>query len=303
MLAAALVLPAIMGIVSIFLVDPEQRPKGLGGKVGMAVRGYRFTLGLALTLILTTIFAPILKIPPILRRWTSQHVPMVVEEEDYLPTIAEVQKALEAGGWKIERKPASWMIRVPTKVFTTVAGGDRNNLVANNLVNLRAPDLEVALHPADLMISGKEAEVSRARATVAVQLAFSKGYLTWSKEGNQLEDRLRAIWEGLRNTRGGRVRGALVEQLQAVERDIKECKLPYEEWEVLYRDQLLVERGLLQVKAGLVDRPLELTEAPLEAAGAEQISSSSTPRRLIPRAAALALAAGLLWLRLKPRRA
>jgi hypothetical protein len=93
--------------------------------------------------------------------------------------------------------------------------------------------------------------------------------MTWTKEANEIEDRLRKIWVTLRQqaNRPGML-NRLTNRLAAVEHDLRTLELPYEEWDVLFREKLMVERGLLQVKADLVDRPLDLTEAPPEEIGA-----------------------------------
>jgi hypothetical protein len=302
MLAAALVLPAIVGGISLVLLDPADRPRSGGDKARTVLKGYRFTPGLAATMLLMVLFAPILKIRPLIRRWTSQHVPMIVEEKNYLQIVREIQRALQVGGWNTQLAPASWMLRFPTKVFTVVGGADKSNLVADNLTVLRSPTLEVALHPSDLVIGGKKADVAHARATIAEQLAFSKAYMTWNKEANELEERLTTLWEELRSRGKPFARGPAANRLHAIERDLKALEIPYEEWEVLNRKKLLTERGMLQTAAGFTDRPKELTEVAADEAGAVQIPTDSLPHRLAPRLAALALAAGLVWLRLRPRR-
>ena len=48
------------------------------------------------------------------------------------------------------------MLRLPTKVLTTLAGGAIDDLVADQLTELRSKRLEVLLHPSDMVISGGE---------------------------------------------------------------------------------------------------------------------------------------------------
>jgi hypothetical protein len=237
MLAAAIVLPAAVGGVSLLLQDPEDRPAA-GARVKAVLKGYPFTLGLALTLVLMTVFAPIMKLQTLLRRWTSQHVPVLVEAEDYEAVVAQVQEALARAGWTTERRPASWMLRVPTRILTTLAGGSIENLVAAGLTTLRAPTLEVILHPADLVVSGKEADVTHARATLAEELTFSPAHLTWTAEANRLEDRLRALGREVRlgGVRAARARG----RLDDLERELRRMEMSFEEWEVLFRGLLLL---------------------------------------------------------------
>lgn len=191
------------------------------------------------------------------------------DRQIYLSVVADVEQALDRGGFEVERQQASWMLRLPTKVLTTLAGGAIDDLVADQLTVLRSDRLEVLLHPSDLVVNGAERDAARANAIIAEQLAFTPAYMTWSKEANEIEDRLRKIWITLRQQaeRPG-MHNRLAERLAAVEHDLRTLELSYEEWEVLFREKLMVERALLQVKADLVDRPLDLTEAPPERLGA-----------------------------------
>src|SRR5205823_9153407 len=122
----------------------------------------------------------------------------IVEPEDYRDVARDVQKALEVGGLKTIATPASWLLRFPTKVLTLMAGGAIENLIADQLTTLKSPKLEVLLHPSVMVIRGRKADADRAHAILTEHLAFTKAYLTWEKEANAIEDRLRSIWQGMR---------------------------------------------------------------------------------------------------------
>ena len=70
MLAAVIVIPAVVGAISVVMLDKPQRPRGAAA-VGKAVlRGYPYTVGLAMTLAMMTLFAPIIKVRALAKRWT-----------------------------------------------------------------------------------------------------------------------------------------------------------------------------------------------------------------------------------------
>jgi hypothetical protein len=248
MLGAAALLPALVGFLSRYLLDPEDRPKGAGANVKAVLRGYPYTLGLALTLVLLLVFAPIRKLRDVIRRWTGTHVPVVVEGDDYFEVVSAMQRALRNGGFPCSRVPASWMVRLPTRLLTTLAGSSLNRYVAKRLTTLKSDKIEVTLHPSDLVISGRQFDAARARAVVAEHLAFSKAYLTWSKEGQQLEDRLEQAWQAVRHH--GATASDILARLRQIDQDARTKDLPYEEWEVLFREILLVEREALGQQTG-----------------------------------------------------
>src|ERR1019366_9808584 len=46
MLIAAAIIPSLVGGLTIFMLDPEDRPKGFSGKATSILRGYPYTFGL-----------------------------------------------------------------------------------------------------------------------------------------------------------------------------------------------------------------------------------------------------------------
>jgi hypothetical protein len=250
MLAVAIVLPAIVGILAVQLVDEDKRPKGKGARLKMILRGYPYTVGLALTLILMTIFAPVLKIRDLVRRWSTAHVPVMVEPADYPRVVDDLEQALHEGGIETQRGRPSWMLRFPTRLLGWFAGSAVGDLVAERLTRLYAPNAEILLHPSDMVISGREHEAARMRAVIAERLTFTRAYLTWDAEANQIEDSLRRIWEGLVAGSGG---AEALAQIRAIDGRVQTLDLPYEEWEVLFRQRLQVERAALRRLAGIDD--------------------------------------------------
>jgi hypothetical protein len=231
MLAAAVLLPLVIGVCSILMLDPAARPQGATAKIKAVLKGYPYTLGLALTLLTMLIFAPI----------------------HYLDVVGDVERILRDAGMKPQRASASWMLRLPTKILTFFAGGAIDDLVAEQLTVLRADDGEVVLHRSDLVIRGRERQVTRTHALVTEHLTFTKAYLTWTKEAQQLEDRLGKAWREIRAGEPALARPLLT----AVERDLRRLELSYEEWEVLFRELLVVERVRLRRELGDSAEPPE----------------------------------------------
>lgn len=245
MAIAAILIPAIVGWISTRLVDPAQRPRGGRATLVAVGRGYPYTVGLAVTLIMLTVFAPVLKVRNMGRRWTAQHVPVIIKAEDYLEVLDDLQTALERGGLRTRRKRASWMLRVPTKILTVFSRCSFNDFIADRLTRLVNKKIEVLMHPSDLVISGRETDAARARAILSEHLTVTKAYLTWDTEANDVEDRLREFWAALEANR----LGGLADRLEEIERHLRTLTLPYEEWEVLFRQTLMAERALLQKPA------------------------------------------------------
>ena len=245
MLAGAVILPALVGVISILMLETGRRPRGVVALAKAVAKGYPYTVGLAVTLVMMTLFAPIMKVRMLAKRWTSEHVPVIIESHDYPTVVDATQQALERGGIRTERQAASWMLRAPTKILTFFARGVVSEFVADEMAVLRSNTIEVLLHPSDVVISGPEGTAAHARSVLAEHLVFTAAYLTWDKEANEIEDRLRSIWDA-RQTRPPR---ELRNELKTIEHDLHQLEVDYEEWEVLFREFLLVQRAVADVGA------------------------------------------------------
>src|SRR5262249_25880943 len=118
--------------------------------------------------------------------------------------------------------------------------------LAQHRPTLRGEQLAVTLHPSDLVVEGNEADVAHVRARLAEQLAFSHAHLTWTKEGNEVEDRIHAVWDAIEADGGAHALG----RLRPIEEDLGRLEVQYEEWEVLFRAVLLVERAAARAGVG-----------------------------------------------------
>jgi hypothetical protein len=134
------------------------------------------------------------------------------------------------------------------------------SLVAEELVRLESPKVEVVIHPSDIVISGRKHAAARAHAIITEQLSFTAAYLTRDRKAQQIEDRLREVWEEVRAHTTEEVRTAATGRLAEIEGELRKADLPYEEWEVLFREKLVVERALLMWECGKTNGPKDRTD-------------------------------------------
>jgi hypothetical protein len=252
MLILALILPLVVGIASLVLMDPADRPSGLR-RVGAVLRGYPYAAVLALVLLLMIVVAPVRKVRSILKGWTDEHIPVVVQEGGYDRVADDVERALDAAGLEIARGRAPIVLELPSRLLAAAGGSSVRRMVPERLVVLKNRSLEVTLHPSDIALSGKRDDVARARAAIATRVTFTAAYMTSARESQQVEDVLLAISEG--RAPGG--------AMAAVDDRLARLTIPHDEWEVLYRQRLQVERDVRERDARrdrdrLVFNPLAL---------------------------------------------
>ncbi|HEV2439585.1 MAG TPA: hypothetical protein VGX97_05945 [bacterium] len=240
MLAAASAIPLAVGAAALLLLDPRRRPRRAADIARALVPGYRYTFGMAVTLLLTALIAPITQIRTLLRRWATRHLPVVIHAEDYGTVVREIERILTDAGVGTRRVPTSPLVNVPTRMLLLLMGGSVAGMVTAELATFAGRDLEVTVHPFDIVISGPTRRVAGVQAALTEMLPFTPAYLTWTGDANEIEDRLREAW---RHRAAGQA-GVGLAALAGIEHTIRHTGVAFEEWEVLFREFLLVERRL-----------------------------------------------------------
>jgi hypothetical protein len=260
MLGLAIVLPLAVGAGGLMLMDAEDRPQGIGGKVVQVLRGYPYAAVLSLVIVFLVVVAPIYKVRSIIKRWKDAHVPLIIAPGSYDTVAAQLEESLDQAGLALARRPAPKVLEMPSKILAVVGGASVRRLVPDRMLMLHSDELEVMVHPSDIAVTGSEEAVARARAAIADRLATAEAYLTSSKESQEVEDIIRKLREPHEPELATRM-------LEVLDRRMARLTIPYEEWEVLYRQRLQVERDLLRERAvepesderqpGLVERVVE----------------------------------------------
>jgi hypothetical protein len=244
MLAGALVLPGIIGAATLALDRKLQRsPRRI---LTAVARGYPLTALIALLLVFLAGLAVWRKASSLARRRTDAHVPIVVTAGAYDQVARDLDHAISAAGIEVAAGPAPASMSTPARWLAKVAGRDASNLVPDRLIQLHGPDLDVLIYPMDLLITGKREAVARARAAMASRLTTTAAHLTVSAESQAIEDRLTALSKpaGPDGAEPSRYDERVAGELDSIDEVLATITVPYDEWEVLYRQRLQVERNL-----------------------------------------------------------
>ena len=239
MLALALIIPLLIGAAAIYVAEPSHRPKGAGLVTGV-LRGYPFTLVLAVTIVILAGVSLVRKVRSLTKRWEDAHVPVIVKPGGYDRVLGDLRRVLDAAGLPVTVRPAPAIVSLPPRLLDAVAGRALGGLVPDSLMMLTASDLDVLVYPSDVAISGTKVATARARAAIAVELTTSPAYLTTSAESQRIEDEIAEVAraEGLSATARRR-------RLQEIDAKIAILAVPFDEWETVFRQRLQVELDLL----------------------------------------------------------
>jgi hypothetical protein len=241
MLIAALVIPAGLGALTLVIADAQRSPRTI---VVAVLRGYPLTALLAGLLVFLAGLAVTRKARSLAKGWTDAHVPLVVKPGAYEEVARDLDAAVTAAGLEGEPRAAPAVMSTPARWLAAVAGTRRGGLVPDRMIQLDGQDLDILIYPMDILISGKPRLVRRARAAIASRLTTSHAHLTLAAEAQALEDRLTALARDEDGSGMPTFDDRAVAELAAIDAVISTLDIPYEEWEVLYRQRLQVERDL-----------------------------------------------------------
>jgi hypothetical protein len=270
MLIGALIVPLLIGVLTLFILEARRRPTGRDAVVTV-LRGYPLTLILALVLVFLAVVAVLRKARALVKRWSDAHVAIVVQEGGYERMARDLEQALDEAGLAVTPRPAPAVLAMPARVLAAVAGAGVGSLVPDRLTQLDGDGLEIQLYPSDIALAGRETAVNRARAAIASRLTATSAFMTTAAESQAVEEALQALAERRTLDRVAH------DQLARIDERLNRLDVPYEEWEVLYRQRLQVERDLLTGRRpgavpgqppGAGDPLPATTAAPLEFAAA-----------------------------------
>jgi hypothetical protein len=239
MLAGAIVLPLVLGGATMLLVKPEDRPRGIGQVAVQILRGYPLAAGLSLMLVFLAVIGIGRKVSSLLRRRTDAHIPIVLKPGGYERLVDDLEAAIDDAGVTVTEADAPAVLVVPGRILATVAGAHVRSLLPDRLVQLKGEDVEILIYPSDVAISGTAATVTRVQAAVASRLTTAEAWMTMSEEGQRIEDLLAHL------AKAAPAEPMRTKVLDEVDRRLASRDIPYDEWEVLFRERLQVERDLL----------------------------------------------------------
>jgi hypothetical protein len=175
--------------------------------------------------------------------WSDAHVPIVVKPGAYDHLVDDLQKALASAELPVTAEDAPWVLTLPARILTRVAGRKVQKLRPDRLIALTQPNLNVGVYPSDVAISGPTRQRTRARAAIVSRLATASAHLTTSKEAQEVEDRLAKLARP--GGAGGAVSRAARAELEALDETLLDLEVATDEWDILYRIRLQIERDLL----------------------------------------------------------
>lgn len=196
--------------------------------------GFPASLGIGLAFLVACVAVPVRKLVAMARGRRDEHVALVIEPEDYSPTVARLRQALDRAGIPLSPREPPWATRLLGRILHAFAGGVLGTYLPERLEFLWSPRLELTFYPNGIRVSGTERRAARAHAVLAESATASPALQCMSADGQKAEKRLKALWSRRQEGR------ALDDSIRREARRLAAASLDYEDWQILYRELLQV---------------------------------------------------------------
>jgi hypothetical protein len=241
-IALAALVPVAVG-VTVGLHAPAGRREA---RLLSVLRGFPITAGLAAAFVILLLTVPVLRIASALRGSQDTYAPLVTTAESY-PVAARLVAAT-LGRFGIEIAPAEppWWSALPSKILQRMSRGSFTGYVAERSAYFRNHDLEVVLYPNALLLRGPIRETARAHMLSVEALTGQPDiFQTIAPAAQEIERQIQSVWSVVRlNPSAHENASSLLVRLDEITLEMARQALPFEEWQVVYRQVLQLGRAL-----------------------------------------------------------
>jgi Putative Actinobacterial Holin-X, holin superfamily III len=209
------------------------------------LRGFPITVGIAAAFLVVFVTVPVLRVMSILRRRVDVQVAFVTDAASYEVVAARVAKTLTLHDFTVHAGKPGWWMTLPSYILLTLGGPAFRAYIPRRLAYFSGPELEVVLYPNALLLRGRQQDTAWAQGVVVEALTNAPALQTFHPDAQDLERQIRRVWSVYREQPSAHANSAaLLHRLTEIGRDIRRLPVPYDEWQVVYRQALQLSRAL-----------------------------------------------------------
>ncbi len=254
-IAAALLVPVALG----FTLARRGKPQRVEPGWKRIFQAFPVTAAIAAAFLTAFVTAPIRRLITLAKRREELTVPLLVRPHEYPGTAETVRGILEAGGIRLRREEAPWLMMAPQKVLRALGGRILADQLPKDFYFFRNEALDVAVTPNAVTLQGEKEVAARAHGWICEKAALGPGLQTVEAEAQRLEKSLKDVWAVYqRDPRAHTGSVVLLDAIDALSKKLEQTVVGFEDWQVLYREMLQVSRAI-EGKAQLLNTETEET--------------------------------------------
>jgi hypothetical protein len=241
-IAASLLVPTLVGTALATQAAEDAPPEAAWKRV---LRGYPITLGISSAFWISFVSVPLQQIATRARGLEDSYIPLVTSPRTYSQAAARIEAVLNDHGFALQPATPGFWTRAPLRVLRWFAGDSMQNFVPDRLAYLRGDALVAALYPSGLLLRGSSDDTALAHGLAVEALTNTDAYQTTDADAQQFEREIRRVWRVFElNPAAHESSPWLVARLEEIARDLTRSKIPYDDWQIVYRQILQLSRAL-----------------------------------------------------------
>src|SRR5438067_2677810 len=241
-IALALFVPLVVGSVIAARAPRDALPES---RFKRLMRGFQVTLALAVAFVLMLVIAPSLKLVNLARGRMDVRLPALVQEGIGAEFMTALVAALSLHHVELRPGDPPWHMTAPANVLKKLGGRAFANFVGERPQYRVSDELEVNLNPNEVLLRGKERALLRAQAVAQEVMAPRCILATMDARAQDLERQIKRVWQIYGERPGDhRAAAALIARRDEIARDLAKSDIPFDEWQIVYRELLQLDRAL-----------------------------------------------------------
>jgi len=241
-IALALFVPFIVGSVIAARAPHDALPES---KLKKLLRGFQVTFALAVAFVLMLVIAPTMKIVNTLKGRKDVRLPALAQEGAGAEFMSAFVAAMALNHIELREGNPPWHMTAPAGLLKKLGGRAFANFVGERPQYRVSPELEVNLNPNELLLRGKERPLLRAQSVSQEVMAPRCILATMDARAQDLEQQIKRVWQIYAERPGDhRISTALIARRDEIASELSKSDIPYDEWQIVYRELLQLDRAL-----------------------------------------------------------
>jgi len=239
---ASFAVPLLVGLVVASRAPPGSPREPF---VMRALRGFPITIAISAAFVMVFAIVPLLRVRSALRRRTDEQIPLVTDSAAYEATARDIDALLASHEIAARRHPAPWWLSAPSSVLLHLGGRSLRGFVPRTMAYWRDDGLEIALYPSSALVRGPEKQTAWVHGVLAEALARGPALQTLDPAAQDLEKQIQQVWRVLDSYPRKHVESRVLEsRVRDIAEELAQLRVPYDEWQIVYRELGQLARAL-----------------------------------------------------------
>ena len=241
-IALALLVPFVVGSVIAARSPDSALPEPKWKKL---LRGFQVTFALATAFLLMLIVAPGLKIANALKGRIDIRLPLLVKKGVGPELVDALVLALGAYGIALRSAEPPWTMTAPAGVLRTLGGRAFRAFVSEKTLYHQGEGLQLNLNPNELLLRGTPKLALRAQTLAQEVIAPRDALMAMDVKARDLERQIKRVWSVYaEEPHRHREAPVLLARVNEIGRELSLSEIPFDEWQIVYRELLQLDRAL-----------------------------------------------------------